>query len=309
MTVLIRDFRPEDAKTVAEVRREAIPFMVTTPESVAAQVANAPAAQRYRLLIGELDGRVVATAHTGLAFDDAEPGRAFSNPSVLPDARGRGVGSALLAEAERYLAAEGATSIYVWALDEPHCLAFAERRGYQLSRGSVFQRLDLTTAELPPLPEPGALPAGVEVRTVAELADRVTEFYEADVETTADEPGDLAGHQIDLDQWRSLYWEHPDLDRELSIAVLVDGAIAAYTVVHTDRRDRYQSGMTGTRRGYRGRGLATLAKTASLHRARAAGFRTAFTGNDTDNQPMLAINRRFGYRPAQGERRAFKSLT
>ncbi|MFT2017451.1 N-acetyltransferase family protein [Streptomyces sp. 796.1] len=308
MTVIIRDFHPADAEAVAEVRRAAIPFMVTTPESVAGQVANAPAGQRYRLLIGELDGRIVATAHTGLAFDHPEPGRSFSNPSVHPDARGRGVGSAMLAEAERYLAAEGATSLYAWVLDDQPHLGFAERRGYQLSRGSVFQRLDLATAELPPLPDPADLPAGVELRSVAELTDRVEEFYAADVEVTADEPGDLGGHRIDLAEWHALYWEHPDFDRELSIVALVDGAIAAFTVVHTDRRDRYQSGMTGTRRGHRGRGLATLAKTVSLHRARAAGFRTAFTGNDTDNQPMLAINRRFGYRPAQGERRAFKSL-
>ncbi len=308
MTVIVRHFRPEDAVAVAEVRRAAIPFMGNTPETMAWQVAHAPAAQRYRLLVGEWDGRIVASAHTGLAPDAEEPGRSFSNPSVHPDARGRGVGTAMLAEAERHLAAEGATSLYVWALDEPHCLEFAERRGYQLSRGSVFQRLDLTAAGLPPLPGAGALPAGVELRTVAELADCVAEFHEGDVEATADEPGDLAGVAPDLARWRAMYWDHPALDRDLSMAALVDGAIAAYTVAHTDRRDRYQSGMTGTRRGYRGRGLATLVKTASLHRARAAGFTSAFTSNDADNQPMLAINRRFGYEPAQGERRVFRSL-
>ncbi|MFE6779937.1 GNAT family N-acetyltransferase [Streptomyces sp. NPDC057702] len=308
MTVIVRDFRPEDASVVAEVRRTAIPFMVNTPESVAWQVAHAPAEQRYRLLVGELDGRVVATSHTGLAQASGRSGRSFSNPSVHPDARGRGVGSAMLAEAERYLRAEGATSLYVWSLDDPRCLGFAERRGYTIGRGSVFQRLDLATVELPPLPDATALPADVELRTVGELTDRVAEFHTADVEATADEPGDLSGTDLDFARWRAMYWDHPGLDRDLSVVALVDGTIAAYTVVHTDRRDRYQSQMTGTRRGHRGRGLATLVKTASLHRARAAGFTAAFTGNDSDNQPMLAINRRFGYQAVQGERRVFTSL-
>jgi hypothetical protein len=53
--------------------------------------------------------------------------------------------------------------------------------------------------------------------------------------------------------------------------------------------------MTGTARAFRGRGLAKLAKNHSLHRARAAGFTDAFTGNDAANGPMLAINEWFGY--------------
>ncbi|MBB5936306.1 GNAT family N-acetyltransferase [Streptomyces zagrosensis] len=308
MTVIVRDFRPEDAEAVAAVRRAAVPFIVATPESVIWQAANAPAAQRYRLLIGELDGHIVATAHTGLAFDSPEPGKCFCNPSVHPDAIGRGVGSAMLAEGERYLAAEGAQTIYVWALDNSACLGFAERRGYQTSRGSVFQRLDLANVTLPPLPDPADLPAGVELRTAADFADRLPEFHEADTETSNDEPSDVGGDTMGFAEWRAMNWEHPLLDRELSIVVTVDGAIAAFTIVHTDRRDRYQSGMTGTRRAYRGRGLATLAKTVSLHRAQATGFREAFTTNDTDNQPMLAINRRYGYEPTQGERRVFKTL-
>jgi RimJ/RimL family protein N-acetyltransferase len=59
--------------------------------------------------------------------------------------------------------------------------------------------------------------------------------------------------------------------------------------------------MTGSRRAYRGRGLAKLAKTDSLHRARAAGYTEAFTGNDTGNAPMLAINAWLGYRPTATE--------
>ena len=66
--------------------------------------------------------------------------------------------------------------------------------------------------------------------------------------------------------------------------------------------------MTGTARAFRGRGLAKLAKNHSLHRARAAGFTRALTGNDTDNGPMLAINKWFGYRIVATEVRYVREL-
>ncbi|MGW6208534.1 N-acetyltransferase family protein [Streptomyces sp. NPDC055089] len=85
------------------------------------------------------------------------------------------------------------------------------------------------------------------------------------------------------------------LDHDLTSVVVADGEVAAFSVAETDGVDRYWSGMTGTRRAYRGRGPAKLAKNDSLHRARADGYTDAYTGNDAGNGPMPAINRWFGY--------------
>ncbi|MFE7120597.1 GNAT family N-acetyltransferase, partial [Streptomyces sp. NPDC057654] len=80
------------------------------------------------------------------------------------------------------------------------------------------------------------------------------------------------------------------------------------TIAHTDGRTRYVSGGTGTRRAFRGRGLAKLVKARSLRLARAAGCTEAFTGNDDENAPMLAINKWFGYEPAAAEWRYVREL-
>lgn len=53
--------------------------------------------------------------------------------------------------------------------------------------------------------------------------------------------------------------------------------------------------MTATRRNRRGRGLATLAKAASVSRAAELGITRVVTGNDRGNEAMLAINRRLGF--------------
>ncbi|MFD8024961.1 GNAT family N-acetyltransferase [Streptomyces lavendulae] len=310
MTTLIRDLRPTDptdAEAVVRVRRAALPFMVTTPAGVAHEVAGAPAAKRYRLLLAETpDGRAVGTAQLGLAYDSPEPGQSFVNVLVDPAHRGRGTGTALLRAAEEHLAAAGAQASYSWVLDGPEHRAFAERHGYRPGRSAHFLRLDLTAAALPPLP--AVLPAGVELRPGSAFAADPRPLFEADAEATADEPGDVPAELDDYEEWLADVWHDPTLDHGLTTVVLVDGRVAAFSAARTDGATRYSSAMTGTLRAHRGRGLAKLAKTDSLHRARAAGYTDAFTGNDAGNGPMLAINDWFGYEICATETRHTRKL-
>ncbi|MBP2064719.1 GNAT family N-acetyltransferase [Streptomyces iranensis] len=308
MTMTVRDFRATDAEAVAAARRSAFPYLVTTPRTVVWESESAPVEQHYRLLVAEVDGQVVGSSGVGVFHDSDEPGLAFANTTVGAGARGRGAGSALVTAAEEYLSGLGTAKIFSWTLGEPRSVTFAERRGYRRGRCSRVQRLDLTAAALPPL-SLGGLLDGVELRTAADFADDPRPLYVADVECAADEPGDVDTAAPPYPEWLALTWEHPALDRELTSVAVVDGAVAAYSVAHTDGRGRYWSGMTGTRRAFRGRGLAKLAKNDSLHRARSAGCREAFTGNDCDNGPMLAVNKWFGYEPAATEWRYVRELS
>ncbi|MFF3628277.1 GNAT family N-acetyltransferase [Streptomyces sp. NPDC002164] len=305
MTVLVRDFLPADAAAWARVGHAAMPYIVTTPEQVSFDLASARSEERRRLLVAEEDGEIIAIARTGLASDSPEPGLAFCDPYTHPDRTGRGAGGLLLRTAEEHLAREGARTVYTWVLDTPSNRAFAEKRGYAPSRSAHFLRLDLAGGALPPRP---AVPAGVELRTGADFADDPRPLFEADAETTADEPSDTPAELSDYEHWLRQTWRHPALDHELTSVVTVDGEVAAFTAARTDGRTRYMSGMTGTRRAYRGRGLAKLAKHDSLRRARAAGYTDAYTGNDADNAPMLAVNRWFGYEICATEVRHVREL-
>ncbi|WP_406380463.1 GNAT family N-acetyltransferase [Streptomyces sp. NBC_01618] len=305
MTVLIRDFLPADAEAWVRVRRAALPSMVTTPEQVAFDLAAAHPDTRYRLLVAEKDGELIGTAQVGLAHDSPEPDQAFCNTYTHPDRTGLGAGGLLLSTAEEHLAREGAVAVYSWVLDTPANRAFAEKRGYAPSRSAHFLRLDLAGGSLPPRQD---LPAGVELRTGADFADDPRPLFEADAETTADEPSDTPAELSDYEDWLRQIWRHPGLDHELTSVVVVDGEVAAFSAAQTDGLTRYMSGMTGTRRAYRNRGLAKLAKNDSLHRARAAGYTDAYTGNDAENAPMLAVNRWFGYEICATEVRYVRKL-
>ncbi|GAB7107358.1 GNAT family N-acetyltransferase [Streptomyces phaeofaciens JCM 4814] len=308
MTVTVRELRPDatsDIERYVQVRHLALPYMFFSRESVVHELSRAHPDAHSRKLVAEEDGEIVGTAQIGLAHDSPEPGQGFLNVYIDPARTGRGAGALLVRTAEEHLASHGARKLFAWVLDEPGNRAFAERRGYRASRCAHFLVLDLAYGTLPPLQAP---PPGVEVRAAADFADDPRPLFTLDAETVSDEPGDIDAELDDYEAWLTQTWHHPLLDRELTTVAVADGRPVAFSLAHTDGARRYRSGMTGTARAFRGRGLAKLVKNASLHRARAAGFAEAHTGNDADNGPMLAINKWFGYEIRASEVRYVREL-
>ncbi|ANP54152.1 GNAT superfamily N-acetyltransferase [Streptomyces griseochromogenes] len=295
MTVIVRELRPDvpaDTEAFARVRHLTLPYILFTADSARHVLTHSHPDAHFRSLVAVEDGEVIGTAQVALVHDSPEPGQGYVNVYVHPDRTRRGAGRLLVRAAEEHLTALGATKLFSWVLDEPGNRAFAERYGYRSGRPAHFLRLDLAGGTLPPLPE---VPRGVELRTAADFADDPRPLFELDAATVLDEPGDIAIEFTDYDAWLEQNWKHPLLDHELTTAAVVDGRPVAFTVAYTDGAGRYSTAMTGTVRAHRGRGLAKLAKTHSLYRARAAGITEAFTGNDAGNEPMIAINKWLGY--------------
>ncbi|GAA2269398.1 GNAT family N-acetyltransferase [Streptomyces atrovirens] len=308
MTVSVRALRPDaraDLEGFARVRHAALPFVLVTPESLAHDLTRLHPDAHYRPLVAVADGEVIGTAQVHLTHESAEPGQGNVNVYVHPGHTRRGAGTLLVRAAEEHLTAHGATRLFAWVVDEPGNRVFAEAHGYRASRAAHFLRLDLANGTLPPLQDP---PPGVELRPGSDFAADPRPLFELDAETTADEPSDVDTEFTDYEAWLEETWRHPLFSAELTTVALVDGRPAAFSAARTDGGTRYGTVMTGTARAHRGRGLAKLAKNDSLHRARAAGYTEAFTGNDTGNGPMIAINKWFGYEICGTEVRYVRAL-
>ena len=58
--------------------------------------------------------------------------------------------------------------------------------------------------------------------------------------------------------------------------------------------------MTGVRRAFRGRGIASALKRAEIAWAKRAGYETLETLNEVRNEPIRRLNERHGYEPLPG---------
>ncbi|MFF1795443.1 GNAT family N-acetyltransferase [Kitasatospora sp. NPDC058263] len=301
-TLTVRDFRPADAEAAAAAHRAGREHLLLTPEVFTWLNASRATGEHFRTFVAELDGEVVGSVRCGVVVGTTTRGIGYANGSVLPAFRRRGVFTALLAAAERHLAGHGVVELHSWVDEEPASRAFAVARGFTEGRLAHFAGRDLAR----PLPAVPALPPGVELRPATDWADDPYPIFVIEADAALDEPGEIAMDAADYEAFLTGDWARPDLDRELTVVAVVDGEPAAFSAVRTDGAERYWSAFTACRRAFRGRGLSKLAKTESLHRARAAGYRWAYTSNDATNAPMLAINAWLGYERCASERKFTK---
>ena len=102
----------------------------------------------YADLIARVDGRVAGSAHGALTPQRPDEVRVLL--TVLDDARGRGVGSALYERISDWARERGIESLEATvADDDPESLTFAQRRGFVEHKREGGLVLDLTRTEPP----------------------------------------------------------------------------------------------------------------------------------------------------------------
>ncbi|SDH81575.1 Acetyltransferase (GNAT) family protein [Actinokineospora alba] len=286
MPFTIRPAHSDDAEPAAALRRTVFPYQLMSAAEVRRKIAEPTPAQRGAIWVACSDGTVVGWAACGLNSWTSEEGVGFLTLHVHPDHRRAGIGTELVSRTDSHLADIGARRVQVFAAAES--VDFAVAQGFAPTREMHFASLDPRV--LPPCPP---TPAGVDLVPIAAVDPRLV--YDADTAASLDEPSAAPIDSFDYDEWLTEVWSAPMLDHDLSTAAMVDGKVACFTAVQTDG-DRAWSGMTGTVRGHRGRGLAKLVKSTALARAASAGIVRASTSMDARNAPMLAINGWLGYR-------------
>jgi mycothiol synthase len=240
---------------------------------------------RRLYLLAERDGAAVGAGFGGPS--DSE-GRAHVAPRVLPEARRRGIGSALLRELVTHAEREGFrwASSHVDGADEAS-LAFARRFGFREFDRQVEQVLALD-GEWPP-PE---LPAGIRLVTVAERPELLEEAYDLAVVGFAD-MAVRSPVTISRDVWLR---EEATLPEGSFLALAGDEIVGYSGLIRRGDDDRSaEDGLTVVRRSWRRRGVATLLKRAELSWAASNGFREVVTWTQQGNEAMRGLNERLGY--------------
>ncbi len=212
-------------------------------------------------------------------------GCAFTMVRVLPEARSRGVGSALLGACSREADALGLSALYgrVDGHDD-ESLGFVERRGFVAIGREVEQ-----TRELGVEREPSA-PAGIVVTELASVHLRGA--YAVAVDATPDLALDAeleaAPYEAWLEKTRSRFL-HVALDDDVVVGLATLCPLAATPEI-------LEHELTGVLRSHRRRGIAEALKRTQIAWAAAAGYRTLVTYTQEDNLAMRSLNLKLGYR-------------
>ena len=216
---------------------------------------------------------------------------------VLPHARRRGIGTALLEQATEHGRSLGKRAVQAIARENvPEAIAFFEARGFEEhGRGDAYA-LDVTAAVEP---DP---PAGVALVTLADRAELARAVYEL-----AADAGPMAGpsDQPPFEVWRERYVTAPE-----AVFVAVEGDdVVGVAWLDPLEHGEADHGLTMVREDRRGRGIAQALKRAQISWAYANGFHRLTTSNADANAAMRAVNEKLGYRPLPAEITFRKALT
>ena len=266
---------------------------IITPPGLAHWIEEQPERAAMQAWVAEGDGELVAFANGRIRWALEEPGIAGLWVGVLPANRRQGLARSLYELAEGHVLSHDAHQLGSTVReDDEDGRAFAKRRGYRETRREQYWALTVDPGSAPPSP-----PEGVDVVRLAEVLDRERDLFDLYDAAERDMPDDHV-HTMEFDDWKRETLGNPELDPDLSAVILVGDRPASFSWLISDRGGgRAHNEMTGTAPAFRRRGLARLAKEATIAWATEAGVRTISTSNDTTNADMLALNDHLGYRP------------
>lgn len=286
-SMTIRDLAPErDAEALAALGREVWPSSTGNAASFAHELRSMPERSRHRGWVAEVDGAVAGWSFAFLNFFGGTAAHLFV--AVGGAHRRQGIGAALYDLAETHAQSLAAPELVANFYETPEATRFAEMRGFRETRAEALSVLDPRTVTERPAAE-------VRPLTAANFRDA----HRIDETTTRDMPLHEPVTEIPYDEWEGWVLRSPLFQPDGSFIAYADGEPAALSLLTANLESgRAMNMYTGTLREFRGRGLGTAAKLASIHWAAAHGVTQMFTTNDETNAPMLAINRRLGYVPA-----------
>jgi mycothiol synthase len=257
-------------------------------------------------LVATADGED-AGAGIGLVGWHSEPQTARGEGWVLPSMRGRGVGSAIYAELERWGAERGCTAMQTQVHeDDEASLAWAARRGFrEVGRESQLV-LDLDAVDAPAV----SPPPGIEIVTWAERPGIERDLYAVNVEAEPDIPGEEANEVAPFEKWLANDMQGlSDRPDAVFVALAGDEVVGYAKLAFAQEGLRVFHDLTGVTRAWRGRGVASALKRAQVAWAKEQGFQRLVTGNEARNEPIRRLNARHGYRVEPGRIFLRKAIT
>lgn len=305
--IQVRQANAADYPATLAVHNNVFPDQAKTLEDhlhFLAQLKENPLRPHVQDWIAEAGGLVVGTARLWQAPWMFHPDRYHLELMVLPGFRRRGIGGALFATVWQHGQGRGAKEVLAGAKEtESHALAMLERRGFSEVMRFFDNVLRLDGFESERWQTQMQLPEGVRALTLTELLAEWGEeaawraHYDCYAEARLDVPRTAPPSEAVFEEFLKYRDQPKFFPAGMWLAVTGAGEVVAMSELWRDltNPERLNTGLTGTRRAYRRRGLGLALKLRGMAQARQEGIREIWTNNASNNVPMLALNDRLGF--------------
>ena len=301
----IRDFRPDDYPALVDLSNAVDPDRPTTEAELRHddEVFKGTNFLRHRYVATDIASQDLIGEGTYFHMPWVfRPDRFAVWFAVHPDRQGGGIGRLLYLRVLGDLGRLGARQLRTQTQEsEGEAVGFIIRRGFDVLMSTWESRLDLAAFRMKEFADRWDVPAGIEITTLAaEVAkdpEAPRKAYELDCEVSADVPPHDPFTPPGFELYSRRLLEGPSAMPDAHfLAKDGDRFVGVSNLERFDALpDIVNTGFTGVRREYRGRGIAFALKLRAIDYAVRHGVREIRTGNSTLNAPMLGINERLGF--------------
>ncbi|MDJ0943011.1 MAG: GNAT family N-acetyltransferase [Kiloniellales bacterium] len=306
MPFVLRDFEKNrnDYSGVAQVVTAVWPDESTTADELELADNDRRPGRISGRVVAEIDGRIIGFGVYGQPEASLRPGEFYLNVLVLDEHRRQGVGEAIysriIGRLSRHRLAVLMADTRESQSDAP---GFLERRGFEVVQRRPVLRLDVESFD-----RARRLSARVQrevqnitVCALSELMKEVPDWkrrcWDLDWQILQDIPSLEAPARPTLESYSRCYEDSAFAPQSWFIALQGDEWVGM-SILQTDSSTpgTFHTEVTGVRRGFRRRGIATALKLRGIEYVRALGGRVIETDNE-ESSPMLRLNLTLGFVP------------
>lgn len=262
------------------------------------------------------DGSGLVCGSSRLNHDPWEEGGLFDFwIAVKPEQQGQGLGSRLFDDAFTAVSTFNVKKLKAFMRDDqPEWLRFAQNRGFTIQNHLFGSTIDLAEFDERPF---AALIDSVEASNIrltsladmGDTEDARRTLHAALTVVSQDTPGspssDFPSFEAFSEMLNTARWSR---SADQIMAVEGNKCVGFAVVSYNTETNTFLNLFTGVLPTYRRRKIAQALKLKSIGYAKDCGADFIYTNNDSHNAPMLAINRKLGYKPQPGNYLLHKQL-
>jgi len=259
----------------------------------------------WQRLVVEQNGRIVAYGIYCETWWSPRPGKFYINVATHPDFQRQGIGTFFYDHVMNILQQQSKLALITADTREhkPDSIQFLTKRGFeQVMRYPISH---LHVPDFDPKPFESAVQrvaaSDIEIKSAAELMkedpDWLKKVWHLETAVEADIPSPEPTKAQPFAEFAKIL-DNPSFFPEAFLLAKENGRFVSTSTLWKSKAnpDKLFTGLTGTLRSHRRRGLATALKIKNIELARSIGIDTIETDNE-ENNPMFQLNLQLGFTP------------